>query len=471
MTATPTTVRARTDVALDRLRARLPYQHELGGRRLAIAAAVGGLALEWILVWISIAGHSHLAEVLHRRSSLVELGLFLAAISLWALGVSTRTPHQQMFDGQEDQTIQDLRAFAVRLAPLPLAGMVLMLPFIVGPSIWLTLLIGAAVAVSVLYVAAYLLAPRDAQASPAHSHDEPVSLDDHPLLGSLPKPARHDSAPATTIEEALAELDGMVGLHAVKEQVHDLVDDLAMQRRRAALGLATPDTTLHLAFVGNPGTGKTTVARLLGKILRALEILESGHVIEAARSNLLGPYVGAPSILTNQRVDEALDGVLFIDEAYTLTPDQRGFSTDNSGQEAVDTLLKRMEDDRGRLVVVAAGYDEPMQRFLESNPGLRDRFTRIIRFDDYSVDQLLEIIHLLAAEQSYRLVGADEVLRAIFERQRKQPNFSNARFARNLLQEARLAHASRWRNDEPSDTDLAELTAVDFTAAAKRIAS
>lgn len=478
MSATTTSALARTEATIEALRDRLPYKHELARQRLAVAV-VGALALEWAVAWVGIGERWHFADVLHRHSSLIELGLFLASIALFAFGVATRTPLQQMFDGQEDQTILDLRHVALRLAPLPLVGMVLMLPFCIGPSIWLVLLDGGVLGLVVLYVCAYLVAANAARSEKSGVLDDEESapfgsVEDLPLFGkSLPQAIRHDADETLTLEQAVAELDALTGLHGVKEQVHELVADLEMQKRRAALGLATPDTTVHLAFVGNPGTGKTTVARLLGKIFRALGILESGHVVEVDRSKLVGPYVSAASILTNARVDEALGGELFIDEAYTLVPEhaQNGMSSDN-GQEAVDTLLKRMEDDRGRLVVIAAGYERPMERFLESNPGLRDRFTRIIKFDDYTVDELLEIIHLLAGEQSYEIVDAGDVLRDIFAQQKALPNFSNARFARNLLQEARFAHAARWR-DQPraaSERDLVELTAADFEAAAAKLA-
>jgi ATPases of the AAA+ class len=262
------------------------------------------------------------------------------------------------------------------------------------------------------------------------------------------------------------ELDDLIGLDNVKQEVKSLANFVRLQKQRQEKGLKTPKLSYHLVFTGSPGTGKTTVARIVARIYKDLGILKKGHTVETDRSGLVANYVGQTATKTNAIVDSALNGVLFIDEAYALVPEN---SSQDYGQEAISTLLKRMEDDRDKLVVIIAGYTNEMKRFIDSNPGLQSRFNRYINFPDYSAGELVKIFHMYMKKNQYTISDeADQMLKEKLDYavEHKDRNFGNARYVRNIFEKSIQAQANRLEGKTGlSDRQLTEITLADIEKA------
>ena len=275
--------------------------------------------------------------------------------------------------------------------------------------------------------------------------------------------SRKESIPNTeNSKSSIDELNELIGLSETKKEITTLSNYIQMKLKRDEMGMKSPNLSLHCVFTGNPGTGKTTVARILAGIYKDMGLLKKGHLVETDRSGLIAEYVGQTAVKTNKKIDEALDGVLFIDEAYSLVQGAK----EDYGPEAISTLLKRMEDDRDRLVVIVAGYTKEMEDFINSNPGLQSRFNRYIHFTDYTAEELYDIFCLQMKKNEYTISEeASNRLKMILADTlaHKGKDFGNARFVRNLFEKVIEHQANRLAN-EPNLTKelLAELREEDF---------
>jgi hypothetical protein len=257
-----------------------------------------------------------------------------------------------------------------------------------------------------------------------------------------------------TLQESLAELEALIGLNGIKKEIRTLVNYLDLQRKREEAGLPKVDLTLHMCFNGNPGTGKTTVARIVGKIFQAMNILAKGHLVETDRSGLVAKYAGQTGPRTHKRIDEALDGILFIDEAYTLSMQS---NEDVFGQEALQALVKRMEDDRNRIAVILAGYSGPMKRMLQVNPGLTSRIATQLEFPDYTPEELGRIFESMCKKNQYTIPAASRIkllrgFRHLYDE--RDEHFGNGRAARNVFEDSIRRLANRIVGITPITKEL-----------------
>ena len=313
-----------------------------------------------------------------------------------------------------------------------------------------------------------LIGPLGALVCLALAIAHPIALEDSSEADETPATNNASSAagsasPATnaveSVEEVLAELDSLVGLEEVKSEVRKIVNLAKVNEARRAQGLKVPPMTYHMVFTGNPGTGKTTVARIVARAFRALGIAKTGQLVETDRSGLVGRYEGETAVKTNAKIDEAIGGILFVDEAYQLVSGEN----DDYGKEAIATLLKRMEDDRDRLIVIAAGYTDEMRDFLDANSGLRSRFPRMIEFADYTAPELAAIFRSMAKKNEFALApdldaGLDAAIAKLTAK--RDRTFGNARFVRQLFEDATARQATRLAESGDLDAEALKTLAL-----------
>lgn len=278
---------------------------------------------------------------------------------------------------------------------------------------------------------------------------------------SSEKKAEETEAPKEPETDPMEDLESLTGLQNIKHDVKELIDFVTVQKMREEKGLKSVPVSLHLVFTGNPGTGKTTVARIIARLYKKIGVLSQGQLVEVDRAGLVAGYVGQTAMKTQEKIAEAKGGVLFIDEAYTLAKDGNDF-----GQEAIDTILKAMEDNREDFVVIVAGYTEPMEKFINSNPGLKSRFNKYIDFPDYKIEELVEIFDSNCKKYDYILdkEAKDQVKSLIMLRKTERlENFANAREVRNLFEEIITNQARRIaRMENPTDEDMRTITVDDL---------
>ena len=278
---------------------------------------------------------------------------------------------------------------------------------------------------------------------------------------------KEEIPPKEKIEDLLAELDSYVGMDAIKTEVRSLINMVQVYKLRREHDLPTTDMSLHMVFSGNPGTGKTTVARIMSRIYHSLDILSKGQLVEVDRSGLVAGYVGQTALKTQKVIEKAMGGVLFIDEAYALN----GKSENDFGQEAIDTILKAMEDHRDDLVVIVAGYTELMDRFIHSNPGLESRFNRFLMFEDYTPEQMVAIFKIQCKKGCYVLAqGTEELVRDFIAEESADDSFGNARGVRNLFEHILVAQNNRLaKMENVTRDDLMQILPDDVLSARGKI--
>ncbi len=310
-----------------------------------------------------------------------------------------------------------------------------------------------------------LAAPRKGSAKNAEAKAEkPAEPSSAKAEGKAGENEAESESPKESLDDLLKELDSLVGLSQIKKDVRSLINLIKVRKLREENGLTVPPLSLHMVFTGNPGTGKTTVARLLSRLYRSIGILSKGTLLEVDRSGLVAGYVGQTALKTREAVEKARGGILFIDEAYSLAPEGAG---NDFGLEAIGIILKSMEDLRNELVVIVAGYPEPMERFISSNPGLESRFGKYFNFEDYNSAELLEIFKSMCEKNQYRadeeaLKFAGELFADMYEN--RDDNFGNARDVRNIFERAVANHSDRVaRLDRPTRDDLMTFKKEDLT--------